>query len=233
MQLASYRSFSLFLFLSSLVVFGLVGCGQGAPTPIKLKGELVFNADQVSKGATARISLFEHGANGGEKRIVAEHTLHRLTVKPIQFEFEVAQDLVDNNGQYALRAQILSADGDVEWTTRETASIKPSTQDQPVALALTRLADSASPTFRRYNCPDGFFLDVAETADGAVLKMGNRRLQLSMVKTRSRLKIYEDDHGNRFALGADGNSNFVIDGSTHKSCIAGEDSDEGGSDAQA
>lgn len=226
MQLARYVSRHALLVMVTVALLGVVGCGQGDPTPIRITGELVFNAEQVSKGATARVSMFEHGDDGGEKRIVAERTLHQLSTKPIQFEFEVARDLLDAQGDYGLRAQILDADGNVEWTTRETARIQPSTQDKPVSLALTRLADDALPTFEKYQCPDGFFVHIGTVADGILLKMGNRRVTLPEMKTRGQMEIYKDDHGNRLALDADGVADLVIDSSAHEGCVAAASGDQ-------
>ncbi|MES1925311.1 hypothetical protein T31B1_08308 [Salinisphaera sp. T31B1] len=196
----------------------MAACSGGDTGPIKVSGELVFNADEIGDGATARVSMFERGPEGAEKRIVAERTLHNLKSKPIRFDFEVARNLINPEGSYALRAQILDAQGDVEWTTRETARIQPLQQSAPVSLALTRLVDESSLVFERYQCPDGFFAQVGAGEGRVLLRMGNRRLTLDSESAGQSSSAYADDHGNRIELREDKTADMIVDGATHRDC---------------
>ncbi len=204
------------------VLTAMTACSDGGEQPIKVTGQLVFNGDAAAPGSTARISMFEHRENGGEKRIVAERTLHELSGKPIGFEIDVARNLIDPAGTYGLRAQIVDSEGNVDWTTRETARIKPLEPQQPVALALTRLIDDSELTFLKYECGDGFHVLIGRTDDRALVRMGNRRLVLLAESRHKKHTTYSDDHDNRLVMQTDNTAAINIDGAQHDGCQATE-----------
>jgi len=211
------------VYLSLVTVLATVtACSDDGEQPIKVSGQLVFNGDAAAPGSTARISMFERGDDGGEKRIVAERTLHELSSKPINFEIDVARNLINPAGTYGLRAQIVDSEGNVDWTTRETARIKPLEPQEPVALALTRLIDDSELTFVKYECGDGFHVLIGRTEDRALVRMGNRRLVLPVESRHKEHITYSDDHDNRLVMQTDNTAEINIDGGQHKGCRARE-----------
>lgn len=192
----------------------LTGCG-GEQSPVSLKGQIrVADNASIPEGAKARVSLSEQGDDGGEKRIVAERTLHDLNSKPIAFELQVARNLLNPDDTYDLRAQIMGEDGEALWRLPKAQSIQPLEQQDTVGLELTPVAREAGTDFQNYRCEDGFQLSVAKNADRATLRLGNRRMELAAENGQ---RAYADEHGNTLAV-TDSGIAVRVDDAEHKDC---------------
>jgi uncharacterized lipoprotein YbaY len=197
----------------------LTGCG-GEQSPVFLKGQIrVADNASIPEGAKARVSLSEQGDDGGEKRIVAERTLHDLNSKPIAFELQVARNLLNLDDTYDLRAQIMGEDGEALWRLPKAQSIQPLEQQDTVGLELTPVAREAGTDFQNYRCEDGFQLSVAKNADRATLRLGNRRMELAAENGQ---RAYADEHGNTLAVTGSGIA-VRVDDAEHKDCQLAKD----------
>jgi len=203
--------------LLAIALAGLSACGSESNQPVKVTGNLTYSGDRtLPKSATARVSMFEHREDGGDKRIVAERSLHELGKKPIEFDIDVARDLIDPEGRYGLRAEILDTEGNILWQTRDAATIKPLEKRDAVSLQLKPVLKESSLEFKKYQCDDGFLLSAAERDDRAIVKLGNRRLVLKESASGSGGR-YTDEHNNSLDNSNDQMA-VVIDDEKHANC---------------
>ncbi|WP_293625070.1 hypothetical protein [Salinisphaera sp.] len=205
----------------SLAVLGLAtmlfvsGCGQGKESTVTVAGALdLGGAQALPDKATARISIFEHRAGGGDKRIVAERTLHDLDGKSIKFTVDIERNLIDPDGDYGLRGEILSADGTILWHSEKPRNIKPLENDSDIALKLVPNATDADLSFQQFRCGDGFHFAAAIQPERAVVRLGNRRLGMPVTEHSD---TFQGEHGNQLIRNANEIS-VRIDDSAHPNC---------------
>lgn len=204
------------LYASVLVLLlGLLGgCGSDQPRPVKLEGELTYAGNaELPAGSNARVSMVERDENGADKRIVAERSLHELGSKPIRFDISVDTSLLEGEGRYGLRAEITDGDGNVRWTTPQPHVIDDMSTDTAVTLNLEATPQPQSPDFTQYRCQDGFHLAAARVGERAILRLGNRRLELQPAGDSH----YTDLHDNELTFREDG-VRLVLDGTEHADC---------------
>lgn len=198
----------------------LAGCGSSEPQNVTIKGELRTSDNApVPKHASAHVSLVQHGDKPGERRIVAERSLHDLGKKPIHFTLTVGRALIKANGHFGLNAQILDSKGVVRWATPIPVEFNPLKTQKSVSLMLQATALKASDALKPYRCSDGFQF-VAETTEAkAILRLANRRVVLEAHGSNadSHRQTYADGHGNQFeSAGAD--ASLRLDGHSHNAC---------------
>ena len=214
----SVKGFVRNVFLAALCVTAVVvvsGCGQGAANAVTVTGVLdLGGADALPEKATARISIFEQRPGGGEKRIVAERTLHDLESKSIKFTVDIERDLIDPDGDYRLRGEILSADGAILWHSEKVRKISPSQGESEVRLELVPNASDADLSFEQFRCDDGFHFAAAIRPERVVVRLGNRRLGMPATE---RSDTFQGEHGNQLVRNAQG-IEVRIDDSAHKNC---------------
>ena len=209
----------LFLLAAMLgLVLAVAGCGAEKEQQITLAGKLTYPGDtKVPPESGARISMVEQGAAGGDKRIVAERSLHNIGQKPIDFDIVVDRGLINADGRYALRAEILDNQGDTRWTTKQPVTIKPLESGDPIQLALQPTAEREQLAFTKYRCEDGFHFGAATTEDKAVARLGNRRLALDAARNDESSQLFRDSHGNELRVG-ETTTDFNVDGGAHENC---------------
>ncbi len=198
----------------------LAGCGSDQPKDVHIRGRLALAGDgQLPDDASARISLVEHNAGGGENRIVAERTLHDLGKLPVNFNLSVGSDLLGTGGQYGLSAQVMDKGGDVRWETPVPQAVMPREQKQPALLMLQANNTGLAGDFRHYQCDDDFRFDMANNRKQAVLHMGKRQISLEAQKGGSaQTAVYADDHGDQLTFGHD-KITLSVDGASHMNCV--------------
>jgi uncharacterized lipoprotein YbaY len=193
----------------------ITGCGQGEPTTVTVAGSIDLAGSQpLPEHATARISMFEHRDGGGDKRIVAERTLHDLGDKSIAFTVDIERNLINPEGDYGVRGEILSQDGTILWQSKNAKKVKPLENKSEIHLELVPNATDADLTFEQFRCEDGFHLAAAIQGERAVVRLGNRRLVMLATKREG---AFKGEHGNELVKNAD-MIEVQIDGSTHASC---------------
>jgi uncharacterized lipoprotein YbaY len=213
------RPVSLKTIATAAITLALVGmlaaCGDDENPTVTVSGDLQL-AEQASipAGSTARVSVFEHRDGGGDKRIVAERTLHELGKKPIAFELEIARNLINPQGEYGLRGEVTTGEGEVVLHSPEPIRFKPLTQEDAMRIRLEPVAQPTQLTFKKYRCEDGFHLSAATNDDEAVVRLGNRRLVLAAEDDG---QSYADEHDNRLATTENG-IDFRVDDAEHQSC---------------
>jgi len=210
--------------LAAVATVSVTGCGSDAKQAIVLKGTLSYNADTdgipIPDEATARISLVELGKDKAHARIVAERSLHKLGASPISFELRVGDQLLEPTAQYGLRAVIVDAKGRDLWQTDKPRRLDPHSVDAaiPLELETQKKARNARDDLHRYRCDDGFHFNTQVKDHGAIVRLGNRRLELDKnTGNNGEQSIYADAHGNRLRI-VNNNSALRIDGSTHEQC---------------
>ena len=205
--------FSWALCLCAILV--ITGCGQGEPTTVTVAGSIDLAGSQpLPEHANARISMFEHRDGGGDKRIVAERTLHDLGDKSITFTVDIERNLINPEGDYGLRGEILSQDGTILWQSKNATKVKPLEDTSEIHLELVPNATDADLTFEQFRCDDGFHLAAAIQDKRAVVRLGNRRLVMRATKREG---TFKGEHGNELMKNAD-MIEVQIDGSTHERC---------------
>ena len=222
--------------LGMLAILLVAGCGTDEPEVVTVAGTVELAGSQALPGdASARISMVEQGEDGASKRIVAERTLHDLDRKSIAFNVEIERDLIEPDGDYGLRGEILAADGNVLWKSEKPRPINPLKNESEVRLELVPSATDAELSFEQYRCDDGFHLAAAFEPKRAVVRLGNRRL---VMPAAGRKDKFVGEHGNR--LSRDGDRLTVeVDDSVHENCTAvasqtpPETGPSGGEDADA
>ena len=198
-------------------------------------GELTYAGNaKIPAGSNARVSMVERSETGADKRIVAERSLHELGSKPIEFDISVDPSLLEGEGRYGLRAEITDGDGNVRWTTPEPLAIDDISTDTSVTIELEATPQPQTPDFTQYRCEDGFHLAAATAGTRAILRLGNRRLELQPAGDNR----YTDLHDNALTF-REGGVRLVLDGTEHTDCRVVEnqspsevDDDNGDTDAE-
>lgn len=207
-----------------LTLILIAGCDANDQSPITLKGEIEISGDDpLPAGVSARVSLSEQGDEGAEKRIVAERTLYDLGKRPIAFKLDVARNLLDPQTLYQISAELTAEDGEVLWRSSAPQRIKPLQHDQTVQLQVKQTEPNKQAQFQKYQCEDGFKLSAWKKRNQAVLRLGNRRLELDAIKKSQR---YVDAHENTLKVTKHG-IEVDIDGAMHKNCEPTEKSGAG------
>ena len=194
----------------------LAGCGSEPDPNISVSGELVRNADQaLPANASARISMFEHRDGGGDKRIVAERSIHKVQGETIKFDLEIARNLIKPNEEYGLRAEVMAPEGDVLWQMNQPLRFKPLEHSEGVKLELVKARQEMDLAFRKYRCEDGFHLSAVTKTDRAIVRLGNRRLVLPATQAGD---SFIDEHDNRLKTETGERISLRVDGSEHTLC---------------
>ncbi|MES1930167.1 hypothetical protein SADO_12968 [Salinisphaera dokdonensis CL-ES53] len=194
----------------------LAGCGSEPDPNINVSGELVRNTEQaLPANASARISMFEHRDGGGDKRIVAERSIHKVQGETIKFDLEIARNLIKPNEEYGLRAEVMAPEGDVLWQMDQPLRFKPLENSEGVKLELVKARQEMDLAFRKYRCEDGFHLSAVTNTDRAIVRLGNRRLVLPATQGGD---SFVDEHDNRLKTETDERISFRVDGSEHTLC---------------
>ncbi len=218
--------------ITILVGVGLLSaCGDDETAEtIHVKGHLTYPQNTpLPDNANARISLTEDPeptqddaeqagpqTQQSGKRIVAEQTLHNLKEKPIGFDLQVGRALLKDAGSYLLKAQIIDAEGQVQWHTAKPLPIEPSQAGQRIELTLAPTPDNiAVLSFTRATCEDGFAFAIATQPDRAVLRVDDRIMMLPRVESASGVK-YDDEQNIYWSKARE--ALVQIDGQQHSNC---------------
>lgn len=201
----------------ALTLFALVAaCSSGQQDNIDLEGQLATaNDGALPDNASARISLVQHMGENGERRIVAEQTLHKLGKQPISFDLTIGRALLTEEGQYGLNAEIVDSDGDIIWQTPVPQAVQPFAKNpQPALLMLQKNTVPSDDEVVAYVCADQFQFTASHDARQATIHLGRRQLSLEAKRGQS---IFGDEHGNRLKIGAQ-HVELTIDGTQHANC---------------
>ena len=201
----------------ALTLFALAAaCSSGQQDNIDLEGQLATANDGVlPDNASARISLVQHIGEDGERRIVAEQTLHELDKQPVSFDLTIGRALLTEEGQYGLNAEIVDPDGEVIWQTPVPQSVQPFAKNpQPALLMLQKNTAPSDDEIVAYACADQFRFTASHDARQAIIHLGRRQLSLKAERGQS---IFGDEHGNRLEIGAQ-HIELTIDGTQHANC---------------
>lgn len=224
---------SLFCAIAVLAGSGLLSAcdNDEAPETVSIKGHLTYRQSApLPEKANARVSLIQVAetqtgaepqegaeAENSGRRIVAEQTLHNLDAKPIAFDLQVGRALLSDAGRYVLKAEINNAEGQAQWRTTEPFLIKPAQVDQEIELLLVPTTENmAVLSFTDFVCEDGFAFAVATQSERAVLRLGDRTIQLPSVRSASGAK-YSGDQNVYWSKGSQ--VLVQIDGQEHPGCL--------------
>lgn len=209
----------------------VAACSSGQKDNIELQGQLTAaNNGSLPDDASARISLVQQPSDNGERRIVAERTLHDLGKQPIQFDLNVGRGLLNKDAQYGLSAEILDSSGNVSWQTPVAQAVQPFAKDKTTTLLMlqkkmTDVTDN-DVALISYVCADQFRFTASSDAKQAAVHLGHRQLSLQAKQTGKGQKTtsYVDDHGNSLRL-KQKEIALTVDGTTHDDCQVAPEKD--------
>ena len=214
-------------------ILSLVGCGaDDSSKTTHISGQVSYPEDvPLPKQATVEVSLVELSDDEAQgphvlatdvnplasKRIVAKQTLHDLRSLPIAFDIKVSGTLLQQEGRYAVTAQIASEDGRPRWRTALPFAVDPrkTTTDIKLTLSPTPWNDAVL-TFLRMSCVDGFAFAVATFNGRAALRIGERGFELRAVHAVSGTRYAANDVWLWQRTG--GSSTVNVDGEQHTGC---------------
>lgn len=215
------------------LILVMAACSSGQKKDIDLKGQLTAaNNGALPDDASARISLVQQQSRDGERRIVAERTLHDLGKLPIQFNLTIGQGLLSKDGRYGLSAEILDSKGDVSWQTPVPQAVQPFANNKTATLLMlqkkTNTNDSA---LIAYACADQFVFTASSDSKQATVHLGRRQLSLTAKQSKHQKPIsYIDDHDNSLVMGKKEIA-LTVDGTTHANCQVAPEKDKNQSES--